>query len=113
MKKYIAIFREPEGRTKPHSEDETRHHQLNWKTWFEKWGKDGRIIDGSGLTLNGRIIFSGDNIQDKIHHSGLEIIGGFIVFKADDLNDATDMMKTCPLYEFDGYAEIRELQNQS
>jgi hypothetical protein len=39
-------------------------------------------------------------------------VGGYLLLNADDFNEAVDIMKTCPIYEFDGYAEIRELQNQ-
>lgn len=42
----------------------------------------------------------------------MEIIGGFLLLNAVDLDEATEIMTTCPIFEFDGIAEIRELQNQ-
>jgi hypothetical protein len=31
---------------------------------------------------------------------------------ARDFDEAVNIMKSCPIYEFGGYSEIRELQNQ-
>jgi hypothetical protein len=108
--KYIAIFREPDGRVEAHSESAIIIHQENWKNWFERWGKAGKLNGGSGLTLTGRTIKNnGDNISNDIHKVGKEIVGGYILLNTDDLDEATEIIKSCPIFEFDGYAEIREL----
>jgi hypothetical protein len=113
MKKFIVLFREPDGRTITHSDTAIKAHQENWKNWFSTWGQKGKLSGGSGLTLNGRIIKGNGNIvTDEIYKNHNEIVGGYLLLNADDFNEAVDIMKSCPIYEFDGYAEIRELQNQ-
>ena len=111
MKKFVVFFREPDGRTKPHTEDETKQHQLNWKIWLEKWNKEGKLRGGSGLTTEGRII-KGDNkiVSHEIHRAGTEIIGGFLMLNAHSFVEATEIVKSCPVFDFGGYAEIREMQ---
>jgi hypothetical protein len=112
--KYIAIFREPDGRAETHSESVVIIHQENLKNWFERWGKAGKLNSGSGLTLTGRTITNnGNTFNDDIHKVGKEIVGGYILLNADDLDEATEIIKSCPIFEFGGYAEIRELQNQN
>jgi hypothetical protein len=112
MKKFIAIFREPNGRTIKHSENEIKKHQENWKNWFLEWEQQGKIIGGGGLTLNGRMIKgNGELVTDGIYRNGSEIVGGYLLINATDFEGAIEMMKTCPIYEFGGYTEIRELQN--
>jgi len=113
MKKYIATLREPDGRMSHHSDHEMKRHQVDWKFWFENWRNADRLIEGSGLGMIGKIIYSSGSVENRIHQTGTEIIGGFLLLKAEDLNDATEMVKTCPVYDFGGYAEIRELQNQN
>ena len=114
MKKFIVLFREPDGRKIEHSNDEIKAHQENWKNWFSRWGQQGKVLGGSGLTLNGRLIKGkGDIVTDEIHNSNNEIIGGYLLLNADDFHEAVEIMKTCPIYEFGGYAEVRELQNQN
>jgi hypothetical protein len=113
MKKFIVLFREPDGRTIQHSDDEIKVHQENWKNWFSIWGQKGKLEGGSGLTLEGRIIKdNGKMVKNEIYKNHNEIVGGYLLLKCIDFNEAVEIMKTCPIYEFDGYAEIRELQNQ-
>jgi hypothetical protein len=113
MKKFIVLLREPDGRTITHSDSATKAHQENWKNWLSTWGQKGKLSGGSGLTLNGRIIKDhGNAVTDEIYKDKDEIVGGYLLLNAEDFNEAVDIMKACPIYEFDGYAEIRELQNQ-
>lgn len=112
MKKFIVLFREPDGRKVEHDDNEIKKHKENWKDWFSIWGQRGNLDGGSGLTLNGRLIKDyGKIITSEIHKRGTEIIGGYLLLNAVDFDDALEIMKTCPVYEFDGYAEIRELEN--
>lgn len=111
MKNFIVIFREPDGRTLEHSQEEISTHQTNWKNWFEKWGKEGHLNGGSGLTLNGKIIGTDGTVSHTIHQVGTEIVGGFLLLKANDIDQATTIAASCPIFEFGGYAEVREMQN--
>jgi hypothetical protein len=111
MKNFIVIFREPDGRTIEHSEEEIKLHQLNWKSWLEKTGSSGKLKGGSGLTLNGNMITQDGVIHNNIHTVGKEIIGGFLLLNCVNLDEATEIVKSCPIFEFDGYAEVRELIN--
>lgn len=114
MKKFIAIFREPDGRTAEHNGEAVKKHQENWKNWLSIWGQKGNLNGGSGLTLNGRLIKgNGSKVTNEIHRNGNEIVGGYLLLSAIDFDNAVAIMKTCPVFEFDGYAEIRELQNES
>ena len=112
MKTYLVLFREPDGRVDSHSEEEMKGHGQNWKLWLDEWGKQGRLAGGNSLTLNGKLISGRDKIvTNTIHRSGTEIVGGFLLIKADNLEEATEIASSCPIYEFDGYAEVRELAN--
>lgn len=111
MKKFIVFFREPDGRTIHHDSEAIKSHQEKWKNWFVSWGAKGTLDRGSGLTLNGRLVMDkGNTVVDGIYQNGTEIIGGYLLLNATDLDDAASIVKTCPVFDFDGYAEIRELQ---
>ncbi|ANH81557.1 hypothetical protein A8C56_11755 [Niabella ginsenosidivorans] len=111
--KYIVLFREPDGRKEQHTPEAIQQHQENWKQWMDELISKGTINGGSGLTLNGRMIApDGNTITTDIHKNGEEIVGGFLLINAGDLDEAAGIIKSCPIFEFGGYAEIRELQNQ-
>jgi len=111
MNNYLVLFREGDGREDVHSEEEIRKHRASWKSWFEEWSGKDRIAGGSGLTLNGRLIDANRGVVDGIHHNGKEIVGGFLILKAGSLDEAAGIARSCPIYEFDGYSEVREMQN--
>jgi hypothetical protein len=114
MKKFIVLFREPDGRAIKHSEAEASTHQASWKDWLSNWAQKGKIQGGSGLTLDGRIIKSrGNNITTDLHRNHTEIVGGYLLLNAADFDEAVQIISSCPIYDFGGYAEIRELQNQN
>jgi len=110
MKDFLILIREPDGRANAHDEQEAAQHRKNMNDWFEQYGKGGYIQNGSALSLNGRQI-KGRNAQvvEQIHRVGTEIVGGYLILKADDLDEAVAIMQTFPVYEVDGYVEVREL----
>lgn len=110
MKNFIVLFREPDGRTEQHTEEEITRHRKNWADWFAEWSPSGKLAGGSGLTLNGKVIRQDRTIEEGLHQTGTEIVGGFLLLKAEDLDEATSIAASCPIYEFDGYAEVREMQ---
>ncbi|MEO6960678.1 MAG: YciI family protein [Puia sp.] len=112
MKNFIIIFREPDGRTTEHSETEIKEHSHRWEIWLNKWKKEGKLKSGSGLTLNGTMIRGADRkMTNGIHKVGTEIVGGFLLLEASNLMEATAIAASCPIFEFDGYAEVREMRN--
>lgn len=113
MKKFILIFREPDGRAEHHTQEFDRMHRQHWNEWFATWSGTGKLSGGNSLTLEGRLI-TGDGtiIQNTLHRVGTEIVGGFLLVNAESFEEATEIASSCPIYEADGYTEVRELQNQ-
>lgn len=109
MPNYIILMREPDGRTGTHTPEAIAAHQQHWKSWMGQW--QSKLRGGRGLTLNGKLIKGRDaRVSDGIHQVGSEIVGGFLLLTADSLDEAVEIARGCPIYEFDGYAEVRELQ---
>ena len=110
MKDFLIILREPDGRLQPHDELEVKAHRQRMGEWFQKHIQAGNIAGGNALSLSGKQIKGRDaQVVNEIHHVGTEIVGGYILLKATNLDDAVTIMRSFPVYEFDGYAEIREL----
>lgn len=110
MKDFIVILREPDGRNDEHAEQEIKEHRAHMGEWFQSKIKSGNVTGGSALTLKG-VQIKGRNadVVNDIHKVGTEIVGGYILLKAKDWDDAIEIMRSFPVYEFDGYVEIREL----
>ncbi len=113
MKTYLVLFREPDGRQQPHTDDEVKHHRAKWQVWQDGLIANGQLLGGNALTLNGVVI--GLQTEDQTVSNGpyyvneTEMVGGYLVIKAKDVDGATAAIKSCPVFDFGAFAEIREL----
>lgn len=111
MKKFIVLVREPDGRVNEPSAEDQQAHRSNWNNWFNKYGKAGNFLGGSALSLRGKIIKGPDaQVIDEIYKAGTEIVGGYLLIQAEGLNEAVEIAREIPVFEVDGYLEVRELQ---
>ena len=109
MKDFLLLFREPDGRAVPHEPDFTEKHQQSWKLWMAPLIANGQLAGGKPLTLNGKIVDTNGDVREGIYKNGTEIVGGFLLIKAESLEAATEIARTCPVLEADGYIEVREI----
>jgi hypothetical protein len=109
MKDYLFLFRGGLDFTTAPAE-QVQQSMMKWKTWIEELTKDGRYNSGERLARNGTVV-KGDQKQiiDGPYSESKEIVGGYISIKADDLQEAIEISKDCPIFNYDGNVEIREV----
>ena len=108
MEQFIVILREPDGRADEHAVHDMAEHREKWNNWFAKYAQAGNLVGGNALSLYGKMIKGYDaEVIDDIHKVGTEIVGGYLLIQAEDLDDAVEITRELPVYEFDGYAEVR------
>lgn len=105
----MVIFREPDGRTDVHSAEDNVRHQSKVKGWMESLAKNGNLSGGRALTLSGTVVEANGRVREDIYKVGKEIVGGYLLLKSDDLRQATELIKSCPILERGGFAEVREV----
>jgi len=111
MKKFIVLLREPDGRTGKPEEQVQKSQAAKWHEWFEKHRQSGNFIGGSALSLNGKMIKGIDaEVVNEIHRIGTEIVGGYLLVQANNIDEAVEIARGLPVYQVGGYAEVRELR---
>ena len=66
--------------------------------------------EGYPLQAEGKVVGKGGTIiTDGPFTEGKEIVGGYVVLEAKDLDDAVAISKDCPIFEFGGTTEVREI----
>ena len=74
-------------------------------------GKQGKLIAGHPLAKEGSVIRGTKKVvTDGPFVEGKEMVGGFLMVKAADFPDAVQMAKNCPIFDYDGIVEVREVQ---
>ncbi len=110
MKDYLLLFRG--GDSKSLSEDERTKNMQKWGEWIGGLAKEGKFAGGDPLESGSRIITGRKmTITDGPFAETKELIGGYLIVKAEDLDGATEISKGCPIYEINGATEIREIRH--
>ncbi|HAA12613.1 MAG TPA: hypothetical protein DCE41_13335 [Cytophagales bacterium] len=92
------------------SMEEIEKRAKSWMSWQQKMGEAGVLQSGNALqTPLKRISGNERTVTDRISVEAKEIIGGYYIIKAKDLDEATNIAEEYPDYDLGGTVEIREL----
>lgn len=111
MKEYMFIIRGGDDLAQQKSPEEMQQHMQDWQVWMGGIAERDRFIGGQPLSLEGKsLVESGSRVVDRPLAEGKELVGGYIIVKADSLDEATDMAKGCPGFEHECTIEVREIR---
>lgn len=111
MSEFLYLFRGGDARAASGSPEAMQAHMGKWMTWMDDLAKQGKLSGGLPLKNDGKTVQSRGVVTDGPYAEGKEIVGGYLIVKANDLNEATEISKDCPIFEYDGTVEIREIQS--
>ena len=110
MKEFLLVFRgDLDFNTA--SPEVLQQTSLNWQEWMKKLADEGRF-EGGGKRLTqkvGAVLKGRKQISDGPYVEGKEIVGGYLLLKANDLQEAIEVSKDCPIFNHDGLVEVREV----
>lgn len=111
MKDYLLLFRggpqyipTADGSQVPISPE--------WKQWMERMVQNGQYIGGQRLIGNTGTVLKDHRrqITDGPFAEGKEIVAGYLIIKARDMEEAMSLTEGCPLFAHaDGSVEVREI----
>ena len=74
--------------------------------------QDGAFVAGQPLQQEAKsLINMGKQVIDRPLAEGKEMVGGYIIVRASNLDDATELAKGCPGFEHDCTIEVREIMS--
>jgi hypothetical protein len=112
MKEFALLFRQPRFDYSNIEDDEMAALIRKWSDWAGAIAEDGRIADnGIRLDPTGKVLKTGGIITDGPFVEIREILGSFVVIRADSLDDAVTVAHGCPVLERGGSVEIRPVFN--
>ena len=113
MKEFLLLFRGGDDKriSAQQSPEKFQQHMRKWKSWMENLGKKGKFIAGQPLAREGSVIRGHTKVvTDGPFVEGKEMVGGYLMVKANDLREAVELSKDCPIFEYDGTVEVREVE---
>ena len=110
MAKFLFIYRGgDEGREKL-TPDQMQDQMQKWGTWIREALQQGWMVDpGDALTPEGRVVNARKVVTDGPFVESKEIVGGFSIVQADNIDAAAQHAKGCPGLLVGGKVEVRTL----
>ena len=112
MEKFMFLFRG--GDTHPQNAKDSKEameYIQSWMTWMQGLGQKGILAGGENLQRTGKqvsgnskVVTEGPVIEAK------EMVNGFLIVIAKDMNEAVEISKGCPIFEENGRVEVRPVQ---
>ncbi|AYV57670.1 YciI family protein [Leptospira kmetyi] len=92
------------------SPEQLETYMKQYHDWVGKIISDQKFSGGTGLSTEGKVIRSGGIVTDGPYVDIKESIAGFIVIKAKDFEEATNIAKQCPILNGEGNSvEVRKV----
>jgi hypothetical protein len=109
MSEFTYLFR---GREISPSPEQMQKTMQKWVAWFKDLGAKGHLKDpGHPLEHIGKVVSGKQKaVNDGPYAEAKDVVGGYIVVEAADLNQAVELSKGCPILEVGGSVEVRPNQ---
>lgn len=109
MKEFMMLFRHvPDTSYQPSPED-MQAEIKKWNDWIGGIAAQGKFIKSDALGYEGRTITKTEVLTDGPYAEVKEIVGGYIIVKAENLEDALQLAQGCPTLEMGGNVEVRDI----
>ena len=112
MSEFTYLFR---GGNPGASPEQMQKTMEKWMTWFKELGAKGHIKDpGHPLERTGKVVKGKQKmVNDGPYAEAKDLIGGYTLIEAKDIDQAVELAKGCPILEVDGSVEVRPVQQLS
>ena len=112
MSEFVFLYRGGEAGRSPERAQQTMQ---KWMAWLNELGNKGHIKDkGQPLERAGKLVKGKQKtVTDGPFPEAKDIVGGYTLIEARDLDQAAELSKGCPILEVDGSVEVRPVMKLS
>jgi hypothetical protein len=106
MSEFVYLYRGGERGRSPEIAQQTMQ---KWMAWFKDLAERGHIKDrGQPLERAGKLVQGKRKaVTDGPFAEAKDVVGGFTLIEARDLDQAVELSKDCPILEVEGAVEVR------
>lgn len=105
MEKFMLIFHG--GIKQDTSPEDLQNNMDQWMAWVDKLQKEGRYVSGEALLPGGKLVTGKSAVTDGPYTEGKELVGGFFVIEAANIDEAVAECQNYPDYDFGGQVQVR------
>jgi len=106
---FMFVFRFEPNNSQP-TEVELNEMQQQWGSFIRNIAIQEKLVSTHQLSFEGKQILADKSVTEGIHVSENQMLGGNMIVKANTMNEAVEMAKSCPVLLMGGSVEIRAIQ---
>jgi hypothetical protein len=112
MEKFIYLFRGGENHADNAGSSEVASKNMQaWTAWMQGLQQKGILVGGEPLQRTGKQVNGAKKVvTDGPFVEAKEMVGGYLIVNAKDIDDAVEISKGCPIFNEDGKLEVRPIQ---
>lgn len=111
MKEFMMIFRHVPAQDYSPSPEEIEATMKQWQDWIGGIAAQGKFQSTNQLGFEGKTLSSDQVITDGPYAEVKEIVGGYIIVKADHIDEVMETAKGCPILHIGGKVEVRSIMD--
>ena len=111
MNEFLLIFRRDfnPGEEQP-SPEQLQGMMKHWQDWMGGIAAQNKLVDrGNRLNFDGKVVKPGQIVTNGPYVEIKESIGGYTLIRAESLEEAAEISKTCPILMVNGSVEVRQV----
>jgi hypothetical protein len=110
MEKFMFIFHGDPAAAMQQSPEDMQANMAKWMAWIGKLSATDQYISGEPLLPGGKLISGADRIvADGPYTEGKEVVGGYFIVAAKDMDAAIALTADHPDFETGGSIQIRQV----
>jgi hypothetical protein len=112
MSEYVFLYR---GGEEGRSPERMQQMMQKWMSWLKGLAEKGHIKDqGQPLERAGKLVKGKQKtVTDGPFAEAKDVVGGYTLIEARDLEQAVELSKGCPIFEVEGAVEVRPVMKMN
>lgn len=108
---FLLLLRQPQAGPHP-SPEELQAIMARFMDWMHSMTARGAFVGGNGLEDTGRLLAGprGATMTDGPYPESKEIVGGYVLITAPDLDAAVELARQCPGLDHRMVVEVRPVK---
>ncbi|HEX3471175.1 MAG TPA: YciI family protein [Silvibacterium sp.] len=109
MSEFLYLYR---GGDSSGSPEEMQQTMQKWVAWMKQLGDQGHLkAIGNPLEPTGKVVKGKQQktITDGPYAEAKDLVGGYTLVQAKDINQAAELAKDCPIFDAGGLVEVRPI----
>ena len=105
----MMIFRNDYNPSFKPSPEQMQASIKQWQDWIGGIAAQGKFLSTNRLGFEGKTLKPNNVIADGPYAEVKEIVGGYILVKATNIDEAMKLAENCPILNIGGHVEVRNV----